>query len=158
MLSLHTVHEEPNHALTVFGPVLICVWCGPLPHNAQRATAVLHQLKRMRSSSHRDKLLYVYVAGATSTFPDDDARRIVSGYLVHFDASVGIHEGDTLRASIVRSIVAGMQMMSKTRSKNTVVQTSEEAGRVLFKLAPELSAAQYQRAIDDTCALALAKR
>ncbi|HEU4538502.1 MAG TPA: hypothetical protein VFS00_30485, partial [Polyangiaceae bacterium] len=77
----------------------------------------------------------------------------------YFDACVGIHEGSSMRSSLIRAVVTGMAMMSRRPRKIMphVVSTAAEAARELALLAGgQPDEAAILAAIEETRRLSLA--
>jgi hypothetical protein len=152
------LHVERFMAFATCGPLVIATWTGPAPHGAVQAQRALNEVRRLRKSTHAKLLLYVYLVGETALSPESEAREIRAQLLEYFDACVGIHEGNSLRASLIRGIVTGMAIMARTgRAKMPhIVSTAEEAARYLASRASgQLDEAAILAAIEATRQLSL---
>ncbi|HEU4411076.1 MAG TPA: hypothetical protein VFS43_37835 [Polyangiaceae bacterium] len=145
-------------ALSTCGPLVIATWTGPAPHGAVQAQRAADEVRRLRKDTHAKLLLYVYLVGETAVLPEPEARTIRAQLLQYFDTCVGIHEGNSLRASLIRGVVTGMALMSRLgRAKMPhIVSTSEEAARYLApKAGDQLDEAAILAAIEGTKQLSL---
>lgn len=115
-------------ALGALGPAVVLVTDGPHAWASNQVNSVVEELTRLRKTSHRERLIYVYVAGATTDIPDTAARKQSAPIAELFDECVGIHEGDGFRASLTRAIVTSISMFSATRVRPEIVASVSEAG------------------------------
>jgi hypothetical protein len=155
---LRALHVERFMALSTCGPLVIATWTGPAPHGAVQAQRALDEVKRLRKGTHAKLLLYVYLVGETAVIPENEAREIRAQLLDLFDACVGIHEGNSLRASLIRGIVTGMAMLARAeRAKMPyIVSTTEDAARYLApRTGGQLDEAAILAAIEGTRRLSL---
>jgi hypothetical protein len=153
------LHVERFLAMTTCGPIVIATWTGPVPHDVPRSQRVLDEMKRLRKGTHAKLLLYVYLVSDDAVIPDYAARKVDAQLPEYFDACVGIHEGNSVRSSLIRAVVTGMAMMSRRQRgvMPQVVSTSAEAARELALLAGgQLDEAAILAAIEETRRLSLA--
>jgi hypothetical protein len=155
---LRVLFAERFRALSACGPLVIATWTGPAPHGAAQAQRALDEVRRLRKTTHAKLLLYVYLVSETALLPEPEARTIRAQLLEYFDCCVGIHEGNSLRASLIRGVVTGMAITARReRAKMPyVVSTSEEAARYLApKAGDQLDEAAILAAIEGTRQLSL---
>jgi hypothetical protein len=152
------LHVERFIAISVCGPLVINTWTGPTQHGAPQARRMLDEMKRLREGSHAKLLLYVYLIGETASIPDGEARKINAQLFEYFDGCVGIHEGNSLRASLVRGVVTSTMMLSRLRRPRMpqIVSTAGEAARALAPQAGGgLDEAAILAAVEETRRLSL---
>lgn len=123
--------------MTVLGPLAVVAWTGPVPIDAPRAQRLLDAMQQLRSTSHRDLLLYAYVVAETASMPDGPARTIGARLPELFDHCAAIHEGDGLRSSVIRAVLTSMTMMARVRSRKKldVVSYPWDAAHVLAPMS-----------------------
>lgn len=136
------VFAERGAALATRGPLVIVVTDGPdafAPDLAQRAVDAIRELRR---TSHKDRLVYVYLAGERSGMPSAEAREITATMSSLIDQVVGVHEGSGFRASAIRAVVTGLTMIARGNVKPEIVATTTEAGALLATKNPDLGPAR----------------
>ncbi len=108
------------------------------PESFRPARVMVDEIARLRRTTHRDRLVYVYVAGERSGTPDADARKIASEVGLHVDAIYGVHEGAGFRASLIRGIVTGIAMISRQRVQPEIADSVRAASELLAMREPTL--------------------
>ncbi|MCU0687423.1 MAG: hypothetical protein MUF34_35140 [Polyangiaceae bacterium] len=157
--ALQVLYVERFSALTVFGPLVVSVWTGPAPHGVRQAQRIIDEVRQLRQSTHAKLLLYVYLVSEDAVIPEPEARKVKAKIVELFDSCVGIHEGNSLRTSLVRAVTTGMIMMSRRQKLPTlqVVSTSGQAARQLAPLTGgQLDAATILASIEETRSISLA--
>lgn len=110
MHTLQILFAASGTALGVYGPLVIVVVAGPdRPSSVRRA---VDEIARLRRTTHQRELHYLYVAGEHAEVPSAESRAIAAGIAQHVDASMGVHEGEGFRASVVRAVVTSIGMLS----------------------------------------------
>lgn len=123
-------------SLGVLGPLVIVVTDGPRAWAQNQVKNVVGEVERLRKSTHRERLIYVYVAAASSDIPDQAARKASAPLGALFDECIGVHEGDGFRASLTRAVVTSISMLAPIRVRPEIVVTVEEAAQ---RLGPRVS-------------------
>ena len=123
----HIEFSGPDLLLTSAGPLAICVTDGPRAFERPNIVGAFTALQRLKATTHRDMLYYIYVAGEHSALPNAEARKMSVEITKLADLVLGIHEGDGIRASLVRAVVTGITMMASTKLKPHIVATPEQA-------------------------------
>lgn len=116
--------------------LLLQIWDGPAPTAAAFDLMVPVLEDDFRRTGHKPAALTV--VGVASGMPDEAARKQAAALPAHFSYYVGVHEGGSLRASVVRLVLAGMAMLSPHRADTTIVSTLEEAIGLLTVRSPSL--------------------
>lgn len=151
------VLQEGGSAIGHRGPMVVAATEGPHSFGPERTRRAVDAIVRLRQTSHRDRLIYVYVASEDSNVPDAESRRIASEIAQHVDVMVGVHEGSGFRASAVRAVVTGISLLQPRRISPRVLSSVSDAGAYLQGAFPELgSAATIEEAIEDVRAAARA--
>lgn len=144
------VLQEGGSAIGCRGPMVIAATEGPRSFRPELTRRAVDAIVRLRQTSHRDKLIYVYVASEESNVPDAESRRIAAELAQHVDAMVGVHEGDGFRASAIRAVVTGISLLQSRRITPRVHSSVADASVYLESAFPELGrAATIEAAIDD---------
>jgi hypothetical protein len=128
------LHVERSMALAVCGPLVVAAWTGPVPEEVACRQRVLDEMRRLRRGTHAKLLLYVYLVGENASIPDREARKVSANLPEHFDYCAGVHEGNSMRASLIRAVVTSMVMLSRVRlvkERHVIASTPREAARAL---------------------------
>jgi hypothetical protein len=123
--------RAPDMALGTLGPLVIAVTDGPQAFAPDTLTRSMAELSRLRRTSHKDRFVYVYLAGERSQVPDQAAREKAAPITELFDECVGIHEGSGFRGSLVRAVVTSIGLLTPRRVRPTIVATIAEASATL---------------------------
>lgn len=75
------------------------------------------------------------IVGETATMPDAEARSVASEFPRFFTEFVMVVEGAGFRASVVRSVLAGMSMLAPRRASPHIVSSTSEGALVLASLS-----------------------
>jgi hypothetical protein len=114
------------------------IWEGP-PPTAEGAELVLPVLVDDFRRNGRKPAMFAIV-GAASELPDEGARRRGAMLAAHMSCYVAVHEGGSLRASVLRMVVASIVMLSSQRADTDIVSTVEEGVERLLSRSPGLPA------------------
>lgn len=128
--------EGPGFLVAHIDGLLLQIWDGPAPTAAAFDLMVPVLEDDFRRTGHKAAALTV--VGASSDMPDEAARKRAAALPAHFSYYVGVHEGGSLRASVVRLVLAGMAMLSAHRADTTIVSTLEEGLGLLRARSPAL--------------------
>jgi hypothetical protein len=119
-------HQGHDSAVALCDDVLIQIWEGPAHNDVLKI--VLGALQSLRRGPFAARKLFVlHVVAETASPPDAQGRAIAAKFLEHFDLHVNVTEGTGFRASLIRSAILGILMLSGTRAKNEVT-ASVDAG------------------------------
>ncbi|MFO0683847.1 MAG: hypothetical protein U0234_17450 [Sandaracinus sp.] len=146
MAAVEVLLVQPGASLGTFGSLVIAVTDGPSALEASSVRVAVDTVARLRRTSHAQRLIYVYVVGERSGLPSDETRAITAELAGLVDAVVGVHEGQGFRASVVRGIVVGISMLSRSRMRPEVVSTVAEAAAKLAERHPDLGSESAVRA------------
>jgi hypothetical protein len=130
--------EDESAALGVHGPLVIAVISGRHPLSAHAARRAVDEITRLRKTTHRNALLYAYVVSELAEAPGAEARSILAELPHQMDASVGVHEGAGFRASMLRAVVTGISMASRTGIHPDIVATVPAAAASICARYPAL--------------------
>lgn len=123
-------------ALGTHGALVIASTEGPRSFAPVRA--MVDEIGRLRRTSHRERLVYVYVAGENVEPPSQEQRKVAAEVSAHVDAIYGVHEGSGFRASIIRSVVMGIAMLSRQRVQQVIIDSVRKASEQLATNEPAL--------------------
>ncbi len=130
--------QQDGGGLGTYGDLVIATTEGPGSFHPGTTQRVVDEVLKLRRTSHRDRLIYVYVAGEESGMPDQESRRIAAQLQGHVDTVVGVHEGAGFRASVVRAIVTGITQLGQHKVRPRIVDSVRTAGTMLHESFPEL--------------------
>lgn len=125
---MEAIWVEPGHAVGVVGATLVQIWetAGPDAARMQRILELLRQRRATLSASYS-----IAVVSVASPMPDAEARKVAAAFPEYFDFYVGVHEGTSFRAAMVRAVLVGMAMLGRVRARYEVCSTVEEGVREL---------------------------
>lgn len=84
-------------------------------------TRILRMIEQIKPRLERGvPLIVVAVISERTAMPESEARAVATRFADHFDHYVGVHEGTGFRASLVRSVVAGMAIAARQKAKYDV--------------------------------------
>ena len=139
---LEVLFTNPEAAVGLFGPVFIVVIAGAdRPENAERT---LQEMRRLRRTTHAKELQYVYVVLNNAAMPGAKTRELATAIPGLTDSVVGVHEGEGFRASVLRAVVTGIGMV--TRSSPEIVKTGAEAAVLLASKSANVGPPEALRA------------
>lgn len=130
---LQVLHSEPGYVVAMRGPLMAVVWTGGVPVDVPRVQAELDAVRRMRATTHRDRLLYAFYVGERAAVPDGPARTLLPALVEDTTMCVGILDGQGLRAALLRAVTVSitMPMSLLTRSKVKLTTSIADGSRVL---------------------------
>lgn len=126
------VWNPPAYGVVCVGDVLVQLWETESPTPAFRTILSWCQARKERTDA---PLWMITVVGENSTMPDAEARRVAAQFPMHFKEFVMVAEGTGFRASVVRSVLAGMAMLSPRRASTHVTSTLSEGVQLLGTLS-----------------------
>lgn len=143
---------DTDHVTGVFKNSCIAIWRG-----ATTATAVskFEALQRTHAVAQPEKLIILQVVEATASPPSTEVRAALGAMLQRASeytvASAVAFEGDGLRASVVRSIVTGLNLMSQPSYPHKIFKTVREAiaWQIQVPGAAPIRAENYYKAIEE---------
>jgi hypothetical protein len=128
--------EGPGFVVAHVDGLLLQIWDGPAP-TADGFDLLVPVLEGDFQRTGR-KPAALTIVGVSSELPDEAARKkgaTLPGWISHY---VGVHEGGSLRASVVRMVIASITMLSAHRAEATIVSTVEEGVEQLTARCPSL--------------------
>lgn len=125
------VWHPPSHGVVCIGDVLAQLWETESPTPAFRSILSWCEARQARTSA---PLWMITVVGETSTMPDGEARKIAAEFPRYFTEFVMVVEGSGFRASVVRSVLAGMAMLAPRRATPHITSTLSEGAQLLGSL------------------------
>lgn len=157
MSETEILFSESGASVAFRGPLVVAITDGPDAFNVKCAKRTVAEVQRLRRGSHKDRMIYVYLAGERSGIPSAEAREVASGIGDLIDVGVGIHEGNGFRASAIRAVVTGISMMSRARVKLEIVATVDEAAALVSTRWPEAGSKAEVRGVLDQARAAARK-
>ena len=122
------VWNPPSHGVVCIGDVLAQLWETEAPTPAFRSILSWCEARQARTSA---PLWMITVVGETATMPDGEARKIAAEFPHYFTEFVMVIKGSGFRASVVRSVLAGMAMLASRRAAPHIVATLSEGAQLL---------------------------
>jgi hypothetical protein len=141
------LYAQHGAAVGVLGPFALCTADGPSAFSPITARRVVSEIERLRRTSHRSRLVYVYVVAEDANLPDHETRKIVAEVAQHVDAVIGIHEGTGFRASVVRGMITSINLLARQRLRPIIFASVGEAVEHLERRSPELGAKRLFEAL-----------
>ena len=126
------VWNPPSYAVVCVGDVLAQLWETESPTPAFQSILSWCEARKARTSA---PLWMITVVGETASMPDADARKIAAKFPSFFTQFVMVTEGAGFRASVVRSVLAGMAMLSSRRTAPHIVATLSEGAQLIGTLS-----------------------
>lgn len=84
-------------------------------------TRILRLIEQLKPSLEPGvPLIVVAVVSERTAMPEPEARAVAARFAEHFDYYVGVHEGTGFRASLVRSVIAGMAIAARQKARYDV--------------------------------------
>ncbi len=145
MHSLRIVFAHDGIGLAIYGPLAIAVIEGADRPDAVRRT--LDELARLRRTTHKSELHYLYVASENAEMPSTESRTAASSLSRFVDSSMGVHEGEGFRASVIRAVVTGIGMAGG-KLPEVVASVSEAADKLSARHASLGTAADLRAAVE----------
>jgi hypothetical protein len=127
------VWSPPSHGVVVIGDVLVQLWELASPTEAFRSILSWCELRKERQPSA--PLWMITIVGESSTMPDAEARNIAAEFPRFFTEFVMVVEGSGFRASVVRSVLAGMSMLAPRRTAPHIVDGISHGSLLLASLS-----------------------
>jgi eukaryotic-like serine/threonine-protein kinase len=147
------LHSEASHGIAFAGRTLVVLW--QTETRGQAVTELAALLARHATESGSVALLQVI---GDQAIPPDSATRARLGEMLktheqRIIASAVVFEGTGFRASMIRSIVVGISMLSRPKCPHTVFASTSDgiewlSGHLKSSGGAQHSPAGMQRAID----------
>ena len=151
------LHSEPSHAIAFLERTLVVLW-----QTETRKQAVLELgslLAGLAGLAEESRgLALIQVIGDHATPPDSDTRAALAAMLkaneTRIIASAVVFEGSGFRASVIRSVVVGISLLSRPKCPHTVFASTADglawlSGHMKSSNAPHYSPERVRLAIDD---------
>lgn len=124
VVDLRILTAGPAFAVARNDHVLVQIWeathDGSSPHRAP-FLVIERELRDMKQRLRGERpLLVLSVVSEDAPMPDAESRAVASRFAQFFDYYVGVHEGTGFRASLVRSVVAGMALAARVKARYEV--------------------------------------
>jgi eukaryotic-like serine/threonine-protein kinase len=124
--AVRLLRVEPSHGVALAGHTLVVLWLGETSKQAVRELRT--QLENHAAENGRVALLQVI--GERAIPPDGEARAALAAMLkdneARIVASAVVFEGSGFRASVIRSIVVGISMLTRPKCPHTVFASVSE--------------------------------
>jgi len=148
------LHSEPSHAIAFLERTLVVLW-----QTETRKEAVLElALLLARLAEEPGRLALIQVIGDHAISPDGDTRAALAKMLkaneTRIVASAVVFEGSGFRASMIRSVVIGISLLSRPKCPHTVFASTAEgtewlSGYMKSNGSPHYAPDRVRLAIDD---------
>ena len=148
------LHSEPSHAIAFLERTLVVLW-----QTETRKQAVLELASLLAGLAEESRgLALMQVIGDHATPPDADTRAALAKMLkaneTRIVASAVVFEGSGFRASVIRSVVVGIAMLSRPKCPHTVFASTAEgtewlSGYMKSNGSPHYAPDRVRLAIDD---------
>ncbi len=110
------LHREASHGIAFVGRTLVVLW-----EAETRARAVAELAARLPAlAAESGSLALLQVIGDHALPPDGAARAALAALLKANDTRLVVFEGTGFRASVIRSVVIGISMLSRPKFPHTV--------------------------------------
>ena len=122
------VADEGGHRFVTSGDTAIVVW-----RSAPTVAAAARMIPFVRDHyTERGRPIYIFVVIVDGISPPDDAARAAMAESMAKTAAytkmiVSVIQGEGFRASVIRSIAAGMQILARKSAPGKIFATEEEA-------------------------------
>lgn len=136
-------------ALGVVGPLVIAVTDGPEAFQLRDTTEGVRLVEELRATTHADLLVYCYVATERSAILPAEQRHLGVRLANACDLVVGVHEGSGFRASVIRGVITGITLTSRSRPRPHVVGTTGEAAVFLAGRMPGTDVSELRGALEE---------
>lgn len=131
---IEIVSIADTHVVGVWRNVVIQIWEHPIESLVQRRAfqKTGEAFRTLRAKLGPSALLLaITVVSAHTNMPDAESRKIAAEFSSWFDYYVGVHEGTGFRASLVRTVVAGMALVAPKRAAHDICSDVRHGAAIL---------------------------
>lgn len=130
-MSLTWIELSPSHAVALRDSLVFQVWEGVVDDGVQ--LQCFHRMERLSKQlvAKGEPLFVLAIVSEHTNMPSAECRAVGARFPQYFRYYVGVHEGSGFRASLVRTVIAGMAMASRVKARYSVVSTLAEGARDL---------------------------
>lgn len=149
--SLEVFDRNAEMACGSYGDVFLGLWRTAVTVDGARRVAVPMERLALR---HPRGLSLLFVTEEECAMPDGEARKVFASDAKRHETFTRhmalVFEGEGFKASVFRSVLTGMQALTRQKAPVTVLATVAQAGRWLASQRPgELSAGELVAAFAD---------
>jgi eukaryotic-like serine/threonine-protein kinase len=123
---IRVLRADASHGLALTGPIVIVLW------ENETSSGAVHELAALLAThaAENGRVALLQVIGERATPPEANVRAALAAMLkdneARIVASAVVFEGTGFRASVIRSIVIGISMLTRPKCPHTVFASVKE--------------------------------